>query len=186
MIAFVCFLRGVNMAGHNKVRMNDLSGMFREEGFEDAVTFIQSGNIIFTGPEGLSDKTLVTRIESAILKKFGLKIAAMVRKSDELSKILSANPFFGELDFNPSRSAVVFLHDSPGENEVRKILEVDYPPDKFEISGSEIYIFCPNGFGRTKLYTNFFEAKLKVEGTARNWNTVNAVLDIAHRKLQSE
>jgi uncharacterized protein (DUF1697 family) len=59
---------------------------------------------------------------------------------------------------------------------------IDYPPDKFQISGNEIYIWCPDGFGKTKLYTNFFENKMKVKGTARNWKTITSLLEIALKK----
>jgi uncharacterized protein (DUF1697 family) len=78
--------------------------------------------------------------------------------------------------------AVLFLHDEPSETQVQKVADINYPPDKFKIIGKEIFIYCPNGFGRTKLYTNFFEKKMGVIGTARNWKTITAILDIANKK----
>jgi len=80
--------------------------------------------------------------------------------------------------------AVVFLELKPSEEQILKVAGIDYPPDKFRIIGSEIYIYCPNGFGKTKLYTNFFEAKMKVTGTARNWTTVNKLLEMAENKMR--
>ncbi len=70
----------------------------------------------------------------------------------------------------------------PSEDQMSGIKGVDYPPDKFKIIGKEIYIYCPNGFGRTKLYTNFFENKMRIVGTARNWNTINTIQGIAEKK----
>jgi len=93
--------------------------------------------------------------------------------------VISDNPFFDEMNFNPSRLAVIFLHEMPSGEQIEKVKNVDYPPDKFKIIGKEIFIYCPNGFGKTKLYTNFFENKMKVTGTARNWKTINNLLEIA-------
>ena len=79
--------------------------------------------------------------------------------------------------------AVIFLHDDLTESQIQKVADVDYPPDKFKIIGNEIYTFCPNGFGKTKLYTNFFENKMKVKGTARNWKTITTLLNLAEKRL---
>jgi uncharacterized protein (DUF1697 family) len=72
--------------------------------------------------------------------------------------------------------AVIFLHETPSEIQIEKVSNINYPPDKFQIIGSEIFIYCPNGFGKTKLYTNFFEKKMGVTGTARNWKTITTIL----------
>ena len=82
-------------------------------------------------------------------------------------------------NFDPSKMAVLLLHESPAEAQILKVKDVDYPPDKFKIIEKEIFIYCPNGFGRTKLYTNFFEKKMGVTGTARNWNTITTILGLA-------
>ena len=71
--------------------------------------------------------------------------------------------------------AVIFLHEEPSGIQLQKVENIDYPPDKFRIIGKEIFIYCPNGFGRTKLYTNFFEKKMGVTGTARNWKTITTI-----------
>ena len=99
-----------------------------------------------------------------------------------MKKIISANPFLGEPGFDPSKMAVLFLEFKPSEEQILKVADIDYPPDKFQINGREIYVYCPNGFGKTKLYTNFFEAKMKVTGTARNWRTVNKLMEMADKK----
>ena len=76
-----------------------------------------------------------------------------------------------------------FLHEEPSDAQIQKVSGVSYPPDKFKITGTEIYIYCPNGFGRTKLYTNFFEQKMGVTGTARNWKTITAILQMAENQI---
>ena len=181
MDTIITMLRGINMTGHNTVRMNELVHLFRQIGYNDAETCIQSGNIVFTchNPK-IEEVSLVIR--KAVLSEFDLNIAVIIRTSDEMKKIISANPFLEEPGFDPSRMAVLFLESKPSHAQVLKVAGIDYPPDKFHINGSEIYIYCPNGFGKTKLYTNFFEAKMKVTGTARNWRTVNKLMEMAEKK----
>jgi uncharacterized protein (DUF1697 family) len=167
------------MAGHNKIMTTELSALYHKMGFKDVRTYIQSGNVIFN----LDDKTEINRvalnIESAILKKFNYTIPVLIRTVSEIKKVVSDNPFFDEMNFDPSKLAVIFLYEIPSREQVEKVKNVDYPPDKFKIIGKEIFIYCPNGFGKTKLYTNFFENKMKVIGTARNWKTIKSILEIA-------
>ena len=167
------------MAGHNKIQATELSALYHKMGFKDVRTYIQSGNVIFS----LDDKTDINRvesdIESAILEKFNYNIPVFIRTISEINKVISDNPFLDKMNFDPSRLAVIFLHEMPSGEQIEKVKNVDYPPDKFKIIGKEIFIYCPNGFGKTKLYTNFFEKRMKVTGTARNWKTINNLLEIA-------
>jgi len=75
----------------------------------------------------------------------------------------------------------MFIHEKLTESQIQKVADVDYPPDKFKIVGNEIFTYCPNGFGRTKLYTNFFEKKMKLSGTARNWKTITTIMELAEK-----
>ena len=167
------------MAGHNKIQATELSALYHKMGFKDVRTYIQSGNVIFSLDEKTDINRVESEIESAILKKFNYNIPVLIRTISEINKVISENPFIDEMNFDPSRLAVIFLHEMPSGEQVEKVKNVDYPPDKFKIIGKEIFIYCPNGFGKTKLYTNFFENKMKVTGTARNWKTINNLLEIA-------
>jgi uncharacterized protein (DUF1697 family) len=178
METYISFLRGVNMTGHNSIKMTDLSSLYINLGFTDVKTFIQSGNVIFTNTGKKSSSALSSAIEQGILEKFNYIVPVMIRTSQELSDLFSVNPFFDEIGFNPAKMAVIFLHEEPSADQIKKVKEVDYPPDKFKISGKEIFIYCPNGFGKTKLYTNFFEKKMGVVGTARNWKTITTILGL--------
>lgn len=170
------------MAGHNKIKMTELASLFQKLGFKDAETFIQSGNVIFTLLDELTTKEIASKIERAICKKYGHNISAIVRTEKELRDATTLNPFLIEKEFNPARMAVLFLAEEPSADQIAKVDNIYYPPDKFKIIGKEIFIYCPDGFAKTKLYTNFFENKMKVKGTARNWNTVKTILEIAERK----
>jgi uncharacterized protein (DUF1697 family) len=171
------------MTGHNSIKMTDLSALFINLGFKDARTFIQSGNVIFSDTGKIPRSAVSTTLEQAILERFNYNIPVMIRTSQELSDLFSFNPFLKETNFDHSKMAVLFLHDEPTDAQIKKVASVDYPPDKFKIIGREIFIYCPNGFGRTKLYTNFFEKKMGVIGTARNWKTITTILGIAKEKI---
>jgi uncharacterized protein (DUF1697 family) len=182
MQTYISFLRGINMTGHNSIKMTDLSDLYKNLGFNDAVTYIQSGNVIFSNVTDLSLTDISYKIEKAILKKFNYNIPVMIRTVEEMKKLISVNPFLTEENFDPSKMAVIFLHEEPLNAQIQKVINIDYPPDKFKVIGSEIFIYCPNGFGKTKLYTNFFEKKMGVIGTGRNWKTLTTILNIAEKK----
>ncbi len=170
------------MTGHNSIKMTELSVLYKNLGFNDSETFIQSGNVIFRSDATLSIPDIALKIENAIHEKFNYNVPVLIRTPDEMRKFISVNPFLSETDFNPAKMAVLLLYEEPLKSQIQKVININYPPDKFRIIGREIFIYCPNGFGRTKLYTNFFEKKMGVTGTARNWNTINTILSIAEQK----
>jgi len=170
------------MTGHNTIRMTDLASLFLSLGLKDPETYIQSGNVVFLNSGKLTVKKVAVAIEKAIGGKYNYNIPVIIRTPDEFRTIISSNPFSGENDYDPSKLAVLFLTEKPTESQIDKVINIDYPPDKFVISGKEIFIYCPNGFGKSKLYTNFFENKMKVTGTARNWKTINTLMELADRK----
>ncbi len=174
---FISFLRGVNMTGHNSIKMDELALLYKSLAFRDVQTFIQSGNVIFKS-DG-SEEDVREKIEKGISSRFGYDIAAMIRTVDELGMLFLSNPYLNEDDFNPAKMAVVFLHEKVTDIQASKVSTLSYPPDKFQLGEREIFIYCPNGFGKTRLYTNFFENKMGVSGTARNWKTISSIYDIA-------
>jgi uncharacterized protein (DUF1697 family) len=170
------------MAGHYPLKMTDLSALYKASGFNDAETYIQSGNVVFTCDENLSVIGAVKKIEESLLEKFGYNVPVMIRTVDGLKKIAKSNPFIQEEKFDPSKCVAILLYEDATEDQILKMKGIDYPPDKFEIIGSEVFVYCPNGFGRSKLYTNFFEKKMGVTGTARNWRTIVSILELAAKK----
>jgi uncharacterized protein (DUF1697 family) len=174
------------MTGHNSIKMAELAALFVKLELMDAETYIQSGNVIFSDPGGISTHALSITIEKAILESFSYEIPVMIRTNEELNDLFSSNPFLGETNFDPAKMAVIFLHDTPSDAQIQKVANIDYPPDKFKIIGKDIFIYCPNGFGRTKIYTNFFERKMGVTGTGRNWKTITTISGIAGKKTNMQ
>jgi uncharacterized protein (DUF1697 family) len=171
------------MTGHNLIKMTELAVLYSSMGFHDARTFIQSGNVIFSDPGNRTVSDLSAALEKAILERFSFIVPVMIRTNSELRELFSSNPFLEEKNFEPSKMAVIFLLDAPSKIQIQKVADINYPPDRFKIIGKEIFIYCPNGFGRTKLYTNFFEKKMGVIGTARNWKTITTILNIAENRF---
>lgn len=167
------------MTGHNSIKMADLSLLYKQLGFSDNKTYIQSGNVIFKADGSVPEKEIALRIENGIFDKFGYTVSVMIRNAGELKSLFETNPYLSEPDFDPSKMAVIFLHEAITDAQLEKVRNINYPPDKYQLSEREIFIYCPNGFGKTKLYTNFFEGKMKVTGTARNWKTITAIRDLA-------
>ncbi len=182
MVTYISFLRGVNMTGHNSIRMTDLASLFSNLGYISPETYIQSGNVIFGCDHDNDQSQTASRVEQAIYENFGYTVPAMIRSVAEMKNIMTENPYLGEPGFDPAKIAVIFLHEKPSANQIDKVAGVDYPPDKFSVMGKEIYTFCPNGFGRTKIYTNFFENRMKVTGTARNWKTITTIMQLSEKR----
>jgi uncharacterized protein (DUF1697 family) len=182
MKTYISFLRGINMTGHNIIQMADLKVLYQMLGFEDVETYIQSGNVIFRSSKNIEKSDISLMIEEAITLKYNYRVPVMIKTVAELHSLLSVNPFLNEESFDPAKMAVIFVREELSRQRIEKVSNLDYPPDKFRIVGNEIFIWCPNGFGRSKIYTGFFEKKMGINGTGRNWKTITTLLDIAGRR----
>jgi uncharacterized protein (DUF1697 family) len=170
---FVALLRGVNLAGRNRVSMPELRSALEAMGLEDVVTYIQSGNVVFRSRTG-GAKTLAAAIEAQVAEAFGIEVVVLLRTPAELAKVTAGNPFLRGAD--PARVHVVFLSGKPAAKAAEQLDPDRSPPDEFELEGREIYLHTPNGFGRSKLTVDYFERRLGVAGTARNWRTVTTLV----------
>jgi uncharacterized protein (DUF1697 family) len=178
MSSYVSLLRGINVGGQKKIRMETLRGIYTKLGFTHIGTYVQSGNVVFKSPE--QDLLyLVRRIEAEIEKTCGYPVPVFIRQAHEMETILAGNPFINDMDDDPSKLHVTFLYQAPLEAGWGKLTHPDDIPDAFARGEEAIYLFCPNGYGRTKLSNSFFERKLGVVVTTRNWNTVKALYKMA-------
>jgi uncharacterized protein (DUF1697 family) len=179
MQTFISILRGINVSGQKKILMADLKVLYENLKFKDVRTYIQSGNVIFKSNEPLSDIEFEKKIEDQIFKKYDFHVPVIIRSEDEIRKIISANPFLKEKNIEQKKLHVTFLSNIPDKENVESIEKMDFSPDKFMISGKEVYLYVPNGYGETKISNTFFEKKLKVKATTRNWNTVNKLSELS-------
>jgi uncharacterized protein (DUF1697 family) len=178
MPTFVSILRGINVSGQKKILMVDLKALYMKLGFEDVQTYIQSGNVVFVYDGDKGNLAIAEMIEHAIEKEFKFQVPVLVKTSDDLLSTINNNPFSGKVDVDPSRVSVTFLESQPTSENLIKLKGVDHHPDRFVIDGMNIYIYCPISYGNSKLSNNFFENKLKVRATTRNWKTINKLLEM--------
>ncbi|WP_159470575.1 DUF1697 domain-containing protein [Dyadobacter sp. 3J3] len=179
MQTYIAILRGINVSGHNMIKMADLKTMFETLPFENIRTYIQSGNIVFNAKPG-NDQDLEKQIHDTIQKTFSFSVPVIVLEEKELRKVRQHNPFLTGRNEDVTKLHVTFLEAIPENILVEKLKETaQFLPDEWILEGKAIYLFCPNGYGKTKLNNNFFENKLKVTATTRNWKTVNELVSIA-------
>jgi uncharacterized protein (DUF1697 family) len=183
MPTYIAILRGINVSGHNKMPMKELKTVLEGLSFENITTYIQSGNVIFTSPEKNEGK-LITKIQAVIAEKFGFKVPVVIRTDKEFAAALNNNPFLKEKDIDAEKLHITFLADKPAKENIEKANTYNYEPDRFIISGREVYVYCPNGYGNTKINNTFFENKLKVTATTRNLKTVKELVRMAESLKQ--
>ncbi|MEP6661510.1 MAG: DUF1697 domain-containing protein [Acidimicrobiales bacterium] len=170
MNTYVALLRGINVGGKNKIAMKSLQSSFVALGHGEVTTYIQSGNVVFRSASKKASK-LGAAIEDEISKTFGLKIETLVRTPSDFNDLIKGNPFL-EPERDTSKLLVIFLDEAPSADAIASLDPRRSPPDEFLIRGREIYAYCPNGFGRSRLSIDYFERRLRTRATARNWNTV--------------
>lgn len=179
MQTFISILRGINVSGHKKILMADLKDIFEKMMFKNVTTYIQSGNVIFKSNSELADVEMAKKIEAAIFKKYDFKVPVIIRTQEEVEKIISSNPFLKEKYINLEKLHVTFLSEKPAGALIESTENFDYFPDRFYIIVKEVFLYIPDRYGETKLSNKFFENKLKVTATTRNWKTINKLLEIA-------
>jgi uncharacterized protein (DUF1697 family) len=172
MTVLVALLRGINVGGRSTLPMPALKTSLEALGHEDVVTYIQSGNVVFTS----ASKDPGQEIEERIADDFGLSVAVMVRTPAELKRIVKANPFPKVTD--GKKLHVVFLSGRPAKKAADALDPDRSPPDELVLKGRELYVHYPNGQGRSKLTNDWIEKTLGVRGTSRNWNTVLKLVEL--------
>jgi uncharacterized protein (DUF1697 family) len=181
MHTYISLLRGINVGGKTPVKMGELVTLYQSLGFKCVRTLLQSGNVIFDSPEEESKK-LAAKIENEIGLALKSRITVLVLTANRLREIIQNNPFTRERDIDSGKFHVTFLSRSPDESALSSVKGILSGADRFEIVGDAIYLYCPDGYGKTKYSNNFFEKKLGLSATSRNWNTVKALLQLAENR----
>jgi uncharacterized protein (DUF1697 family) len=180
MSKYISILRGINVGGNRKVPMADLKVAYQTADFQNVQTYIQSGNVVFDSEE-TNKRIIEAKIQEIIAETFGFNdIPVIVRSSEEWAESIANNPFLKEENVDIERLHLTCLKELPSPELLEKIKTFQYlqvrqahcEPDRYEIIGKDVFIFCAAGYGKTKLTNSFFESKLKVQATTRNWKTV--------------
>jgi uncharacterized protein (DUF1697 family) len=171
---YVALLRGVNLAGRNRVAMPALRETCEAVGCTDVATYIQSGNVVLTSP--LSASRLGAALEEAIAKRLGVGTTVVLRTHAQLAGVLERNPF---PDADAKELHVGFLTARPTKRAAAELAEVSFPPDELALGRAELYLRLPNGMGRSKLAAFPFERRLGLGVTMRNWRTVTKLHELS-------
>ncbi len=177
MKTYIALLRGINVSGQKKIIMADLRAYLEELGFQDIQTYIQSGNIIFKS-ENSSLKNLELLIKNKIQEKYGFEVPVIVVTSTAIKSAVKNNPFEKDETKDPKKFCVVFLQDKPLQENIEILSGYNYSPEEYVLANKIIYFYAANGAGNAKMTNTFFENKLKVRATSRNWRTTNKLLEM--------
>jgi len=178
MAVLVALLRAVNLGPHNKVKMETLRDLLAELGCRDVQTYIQSGNVVFR-TRANDPAPVGKKIESAIEQHFAVKTTVVLRSPSELRSVIARNPFAKRTGIEPGKLYVFFLTGEPAAEARAKIAQVKVGPEELQLDARELYTYYPDGMGQSKLTPALIERTLKLSGTARNWNTVTKLLEMA-------
>jgi len=180
MLVVICMLRGVNVGGHNLIKMDALKALCVSLKLKDPQTYVQSGNVIF-GTEENDLAKLGTRIQDAIERKIGFRPNVMLRTAAEMRKVVARNPFAKRSGIEPGKLLVNFLAADPGKDARENALAIKIGPEEMHLIGREAYIYFPNGQGRSRFPWPAIERALGTSGTGRNWNSVTKMLEMAKK-----
>lgn len=177
MTVYCCFLRGINVGGRNRIKMADLRGALADAGLAEVRTLLQSGNVVLRS-DGDDPVTVAAAVRSAAQTAAGVDCRVMVRDLAEMQDLLGRNPFPDAAADDPKRLLVMFLEDSAPKAGAETLRNAHRGPEEISVSGSEAFIHYREGIGRSKLTPAVLERHLG-PGTARNWQTVSKVMDLA-------
>ena len=174
MARFVALLRGINVAGHQPVKMAALRAVFAGLGCAAVQTYLQSGNVVCDAPRAAPEK-LAQAVAETLRRDLGVSAAVLVLPARRWAQVVAGNPFLQERGLDATKLHVTFPLQPPTAAALAKLETLPKGPDLIVASGGVLYLHCPEGYGRSKLSNVPLERALQVEATTRNWNTVTAL-----------
>ena len=180
MARHIALLRGINLGSRNRVPMPELRELLAANGYDDPRTLVQSGNVVLSSRK--RPDTVARDLEALIAERFGIEVPVVVRSRDELAAVIEANPL-DEAVADPKRFQVSFLSAAPEASVMESLESADVAPEQIAVRGKEIYAWHAGGIQRSPAAKLLTDAKLGVTATARNWNTVTKLLELADEQL---
>lgn len=176
MKTYIAFLRGINVGGHRQIKMDALKQVHLSMGHHSVQTYLQTGNVIF---QTVSEREkLIDKLEDAYVEAFGFHTEVLLRTPDNLLNIIEYCPFteVGE----PKFLHAVLLSETPTESAGEALMKYS-GEEHLELIEDVLYIYYVHGAGRSKLTLTWIEKTLDVKGTARNWNTITKLAELAQQ-----
>lgn len=175
MTTHLALLRGINVSGHNMMKMEALKTMLENIGFTNVRTYLQSGNV-FIDTEEESASKVGFMIKQEIFKVFGHEVPTIVITKDDLELCFKNSPYLKEKDIDTKKLYVAFVSTELKKENINDLKISQFKPDEASIDGNRIFIKYDVGAGKTRLEGKYIEKKLNVIVTMRNWNTVTNLL----------
>ena len=175
MTTHLALLRGINVSGHKMIKMEALKKALETVGFQNVVTYIQSGNV-FVDTEEENPTKVGFLIKQEISKSFGFDVPVIVIGKEDLQACMERNAFLNEVSLDLKKLYVSFISSELPQNMITQLNLNFIKPDELQLDGRRIYIKYDTSPAKTRLDNNWIEKKMNVTSTIRNWNTVNTLL----------
>ncbi|MCB0731679.1 MAG: DUF1697 domain-containing protein [Ignavibacteriae bacterium] len=179
---YISILRGINVSGQKLIKMADLKELYESLNFKNVQTYIQSGNVIFCSELKNYDE-IISLIETAIEKNYNFTVPVQLLTQQKLESIIEQNPFAQKGNCDITKLHVTILNKIPDKKLIENLESIEFGKDEFIIEKDVIYLHIPESYGNTKLNNNFFENKLKVKATTRNWKTTNKLFELIAKTI---
>lgn len=176
MKTYIALLRGINVGGKNALPMSELVAVLEKFGARNVKTYIQSGNVVFAGPEKDASR-LSNNISHEIKKRRGFEPHVLVLELRDIERAITENPF-PEAATDPQTLHAGFLASAPEKPDLKRLASLKSNGERFRLIDKVFYLHAPEGIGRSKLAANA-EKLLGVPMTDRNWRTVCTIHDMA-------
>ena len=173
----LALLRGINVSGHNMIKMDSLKTVLENAGFQNVRTYIQSGNV-FVDSEEEHGASVGFKIKQEFFKELGLEVPVVVIGKEDLEACFKNNPYLKEKECDTKKLYVAFISKELSSGALNDLKISQFKPDEAAIDKSRIYIKYAVGAGKTRLDQKYIEKKLNVVATIRNWNTVTTLLEM--------
>lgn len=173
----LALLRGINVSGHNMIKMDTLKMVLENAGFQNVRTYIQTGNV-FVDSEEEHGASVGFKIKQEIFKELGLEVPVVVVGKNDLEACCKNNSFLTEKDCDFKKIYVAFISKELQGSAINDLKMSQFKPDEAQIDSSRIYIKYAVGAGKTRLDQKYIEKKLNVVATIRNWNSVIKLLEL--------
>ncbi|MFF9347680.1 DUF1697 domain-containing protein [Streptomyces sp. NPDC014734] len=181
MTMYAALLRGINVSGHKRVPMAELRTLLTELGHGDVRTHLQSGNAVFSSPSDDAD-ALAAELERAIEKRFGFPVPCLVRDGSYLAAVAGACPF-PAAELAGGHLHITYFGQPVDPTRFDRIDPASFLPEEFRLGDRALYLYAPDGLGRSKLAGALSRPSLTgdVVATSRNWNTVRKLVEMTTR-----
>lgn len=181
MTTHLALLRGINVSGHNMIKMDALKSCLEAVGFQNVQTYIQSGNV-FVDSEEENVAAVGFKIKQVIFKTFGYDVANVMITKKDLEACFSNNPYLKQKEIDYKKLYVAFVSKELRSESINDLKISQFKPDEVHINASRIFIKYAVGAGKTRLDQKYIEKKLALTATIRNWNTVTQLLQMFNEK----